>query len=315
MTATLQTTEAAGGDQLTQGTGRRLGVRNVVRSLTSSPQMIVGVVLLLIFVLAAILGPVLIQSPDALVGTSLQAPSLKFPLGTTQSGQSVFSQLIVSAQGTLIVGFGAGIIATVVALVIGVGGAFIGGFADDVLNLITNIFLVIPTLPLIIIVSADLNDKGYSTTVLVIAITSWAGGARVLRGLTLSMRSRDYVLAARVSGERTWRIVLVEVLPNLTAFILSSFIFSVIFAMLTQAGLAFIGLESPSSATWGNMLYFAQNSGALSSGAWWWFVPPGLCIALVGTALTLINLGLDVVINPKLKVGRRTGRKSRQEIA
>jgi peptide/nickel transport system permease protein len=315
VTATLQATEAAGGGQLSEGGGRRFSIPSIARSLTSSPQMIVGVALLLIFVLSAILGPILIPNPDALVGSSLQAPGLKFLLGTTQSGQSVLSQLIVSAQGTLIVGFGAGIIATVLALIIGVGGAFIGGFADDVLNLITNIFLVIPTLPLIIIVSADLNDKGYSTTVLVIAITSWAGGARVLRGLTLSMRSRDYVLAARVSGERTWRIVLVEVLPNLTAFILSSFIFSVIFAMLTQAGLAFIGLESPSSETWGNMLYFAQNAGALSSGAWWWFVPPGLCIALVGTALTLINLGLDVVINPKLKVGRHTGRRSRQEAA
>ncbi len=188
-----------------------------------------------------------------------------------------------------------------------------GGYTDDALNLLTNIFLVIPALPLVIIISADLKSKGYSTSIIVIAITSWAGGARVLRGLTLSMRSRDYVLASRVSGERTWRIVVVEVLPNLSAFILSSFIFSVVFAILTQAGLAFIGLESPSDQTWGNMLYFAQNAEALSSGAWWWFVPPGLCIALVGTALTLVNLGLDTVINPKLKSGLKTaGRRNRK---
>ncbi len=309
----LPTTESVGTDPLSGAAARRNGARAVLRQLTSSPQMIVGAVLLAIFIVAAIIGPLVVDNPDALVGTALQGPSAEFPLGTTQSGQNVFAQLLVSAQGTLIVGFAAGIIATILALVIGVGGAFVGGYTDDLLNLFTNIFLVIPTLPLVIIISADLSTKGYSTTVLIIAITSWAGGARVLRGLTLSMRSRDYVLAARVSGERTWRIVLVEVLPNLTAFILSSFIFSVIFAILTQAGLAFIGLESPSSQTWGNMLYFAQNAEALSSGAWWWFVPPGLCIALVGTALTLVNLGLDKVINPKLKVVRPAAQANRKK--
>jgi peptide/nickel transport system permease protein len=311
--STLQTTEAVGSEQLAESGPRRSGLRSLGKQLTSSPQMLVGLIILLVFVLAAILGPVIIHNPDALVGPPLTGPSGAFPLGTTQSGQSVLAQLIVSAQGTLVVGFAAGIIATIVALAIGVGGAFVGGIADDVLNLFTNIFLVIPTLPLVIIISADLTDKGYSTTIIVIAVTSWAGGARVLRGLTLSMRSRDYVLAARVSGEKAWRIVVVEVLPNLTAFILSSFIFSVIFAILTQAGLAFIGLSSPSSQTWGNMLYFAQNAEALSSGAWWWFVPPGLCIALVGTALTLVNLGLDTLINPKLKIAARRG--ARKDLA
>jgi peptide/nickel transport system permease protein len=315
MSATLPTTEVTDSAPPVAGSRRRFSIRGIGRQLNSSPQMLVGVIILAVFVLTAIFGPVLIHNPDALVGTPLQGPSPRFLLGTTQSGQNVLAQLAVSAQGTLIVGFAAGIIATIVSLLIGVGGAFFGGFADDVLNLVTNIFLVIPTLPLIIIISANLNNKGFSTSIIVIAVTSWAGGARVLRGLTLSMRSRDYVLAARVSGERTWRIVLVEVLPNLSAFILSSFIFSVIFAILTQAGLAFIGLESPDTQTWGNMLYFAQNAGALSSGAWWWFVPPGLCIALVGTALTLINLGLDVVVNPKLKVGRRPGRKTKQGVA
>lgn len=308
---TLATTEAAAAPR---ADGPRPGGRNVWRRLTSSAQMAVGLVILGIFVVLAIIGPIIITDPDALAGMPLQSPNGQFWLGTTQSGQNVLHQLIVSTRGTLLVGFVAGIIATVVSLAIGVGGAFIGGITDDVLNLLTNIFLVIPALPLVIVISADLGSRGYSTSIIVIAVTSWAGGARVLRGLTLSMRARDYVLAARVAGERTWRIVVIEVLPNLTAFILSSFIFSVIFAILTQAGLAFIGLDSPSSQTWGNMLYFAQNAEALSSGAWWWFVPPGLCIALVGTALTLINLGLDTVINPRLKLaGRPSGARRRGE--
>ncbi len=310
---TNPTIDAVGDEDLSKP-GSHRDLRRNVRRLTSSPQMVVGIVILLIFIVAAIVGPLAIPNPDALVGPSLGPPSLAFPLGTTQSGQSVLSQVIVSAQGTLIVGFAAGLIATVIGLIVGVGGAFIGGIADDALNLITNVILVIPALPLIIVISANLAAKGYTTSIIVIAVTSWAGGARVLRGLTLSMRSRDYVAAARVAGERTWRIVVVEVLPNLLAFILSSFIFSVVFAILTQAGLAFIGLDSVSDQTWGNMLYFAQNSEALSSGAWWWFVPPGLCIALVGTALTLINLGLDSIINPKLRAAVRT-RRTRKDIS
>jgi peptide/nickel transport system permease protein len=286
--------------------------RSALRSLARSPRMLVGIMIILFFVVIAIFGPTFAHNPNAFVGPSLKGPSAKFWLGTTQTGQSVLTQLILSTRSTLEVGFAAGVIATVVALAIGIGGGFAGGLGDETLNLLTNVVLVIPALPLIIIVSAYLKSSGLAPTIFVIAITSWAGSARVLRGLTLSVRNRDYVLAARVSGERTWRIVVVEILPNLLAFIVSGFIFTVIFAILTQAGLAFIGLQSPDSSTWGNMLYFAENDEALSSGAWWWFLPPGLCIALVGTGLALINFGLDEVLNPRLRMykppKRRLGR-------
>jgi peptide/nickel transport system permease protein len=266
--------------------------------------MLTGVLIIAFFVLLAIFGPLFVHNPDSFVGPPLHGPSVKFWLGTTQSGQNVLSQLIVATRSTLEVGFAAAVIATVVALVIGIGGGFLGGISDDALNLLTNIVLVIPVLPLVIIIAAYVKSGGLGPTIFVIAVTTWAGSARVLRGMTLSLRNRDYVLAARVSGERNWRIVVVEILPNLSAFIISGFIFTVIFAILTQAGLAFIGLESPDTLTWGNMLYFAQNDEALSSGAWWWFVPPGLCIALVGTGLSLINFGLDEILNPRLRMYR-----------
>ena len=128
--------------------------------------------------------------------------------------------------------------------------------------------------------------------------------ARVLRAQTLSVRNREYVLASRASGERAWRIVLVEIVPNELPIIVSQFIFSMIFAILTEAGLAFLGLANPSQLTWGNMLYFAQNDQAISSGAWWWFIPPGLCIALLGMGLALINFSLDEILNPRLRVYR-----------
>jgi peptide/nickel transport system permease protein len=284
-------------------------LRAGARRLRKSPRMLTGIVIIAFFVLLAIFGPLFVHNPDSFVGPPLHAPTAKFWLGTTQSGQNVLSQLIVATRSTLEVGFAAAVIATVVALVIGIGGGFLGGISDDALNLLTNIVLVIPVLPLVIIIAAYLKSGGLGPTIFVIAVTTWAGSARVLRGMTLSMRNRDYVLAARVSGERNWRIVVVEILPNLSAFIISGFIFTVIFAILTQAGLAFIGLESPDTLTWGNMLYFAQNDEALSSGAWWWFVPPGLCIALVGTGLSLINFGLDEILNPRLRMYR--GPKSR----
>jgi peptide/nickel transport system permease protein len=313
---TISTTTATGTLGSAPAAEPRAGLankaRNALRAITHSPRMLSGIIILVVFVLVAIFGPLFAHNPNAFVGPALKGPSAKFWLGTTQTGQSVFTQLILSTRSTLEVGFAAGLLATVVALAIGVGGAFGGGLGDDLLNLLTNIVLVIPALPLIIIVAAYLKSDGLGPTILVIAVTSWAGSARVLRGLTLSLRNRDYVAAARVSGERAWRIVVVELLPNLMAYIISCFIFTVIFAILTQAGLAFIGLTSPDTLTWGNMLYFAENDQALSSGAWWWFVPPGLCIALIGTGLALINIGLDEVLNPRLRVFRPSRHSGRE---
>ena len=226
-------------------------LRSTGRAAVRSPRMLSGIIILLVFLIVAIIGPLFAHNPNAFVGPPLHAPSAKFWLGTTQSGQSVLAQLVLSTRSTLEVGFAAGLLATVLALAIGVGGAFAGGSSDDALNLLTNVVLVIPALPLIIIVAAYVKSNGLAPTIVVIAVTSWAGSARVLRGLTLSLRNRDYVAAARVSGERPWRIVVVELLPNLMAYIISCFIFTVIFAILTQAGLAFIGLESPDTADLG----------------------------------------------------------------
>jgi len=140
--------------------------------------------------------------------------------------------------------------------------------------------------------------------ILVIALTSWAASARVLRAQTLSVRNREYVLAARAGGERAWRIILVEILPNELPIIVSQFIFAMIFAILTQATIAFLGIVDVSQLTWGNMLFFAWNDEALQSGAWWWFVPPGACIALLGMGLALINFSMDELLNPRLRTYR-----------
>jgi peptide/nickel transport system permease protein len=253
----------------------------------------------------AVVGPFFVGDPNAFHAAILQGPSARFPLGTTNTGQDVFAQLVYGSRGTLEVGFLAAAVATLISILIGIGGGYLGGRTDDALSLLSNVVLVIPALPLIILVSAYLHSKSLLPLIAVIAFTSWAASARVLRAQTLSVRQRDYVLAARASGEKSWRIVLVEILPNELPIVTAQFLFGVIFAILTAAGLAFLGLGNINSITWGSMLYYAQNDEALTVGAWWWFVPPGLCIAILGAGLALANFGLDEVSNPRLRVVSR----------
>ena len=283
----------------------RSPVLTAARRFARSRSFLTGIGVLLVFILAGAIGPHFTSDPNAFIGPVLAGPSGQFWLGTTQTGQDVFAQLLAAAGNTLEIGFAAGALATAVAIVIGIGGGYLGGFADELLTLVTNVNLVIPSLPIVIIVASYVQSDSLWPMILVIAFTSWASVARMLRNQTLSVRTRDYVLAARVAGERGWRIILSEILPNELAVIVTTFIYAVIFAILTQASLAFLGLERSSQLTWGTMLYFAQNDQALSSGAWWWFIPPGLCIAAVGTALALLNSGLDEVLNPRLRTYKR----------
>ena len=277
-----------------------------------SGKIIAGLALLGFFVLASIFGPLFDHTnPSALSPASLQPPSGAHWLGTTQTGQDVFSELLYGGRVSLLVGFASAAIATVVSLVVGLAAGYLGGTADEVLSALSNIFLVIPALPLVIVLAGYAPNKGSLTVTLVIAVTGWAWGARVLRAQTLSIRKRDYIEAARVSGERTFRIIFAEILPNELAIVASGFLFTVIFAILTQAGLAFLGLSSVTTWSWGSMLYWAENNEAMQVGAWWWFLPPGLCIALVGTSLALINFGIDEFVNPRL----RTARIATKEVA
>ena len=294
-----------------EDTGRLTGR---LRAAFRSPSLVAGTSIVGFFVLLAIFGPFFLTNPNQLGRADVAAPSLSHWLGTTEIGQDVFAQTVDSARATLEIGVGAGLIATIVSIVIGIGGGYAGGFIDEALSLLSNVVLVIPTLPLVIVILAYVKAGGLLPITVIIALTSWAAAARVLRAQTLSVRNREYVLAARASGERTWRIVLIEILPNELPIIVSNFIFGVIFAILTQAVLAFICLGDPTLLTWGNMLSLAYSGEALSVGAWWWFVPPGLCIALLGMGFALINFSLDELLNPRLRVYRPAkGRRARAQ--
>jgi peptide/nickel transport system permease protein len=267
-----------------------------------NPKALAGLILLGIFVAMALIGPyVAPYDPSQTSGAILAAPSAQHLLGTTQTGQDVLSQLLVGSRVTLLVGVVAGLIATALAVIVGLAGGYLGGIADEGLSLLSNIFLVLPALPLIIVLSGYLKNSGSLAVAVVISVTGWAFGARILRAQTLSLAQRDFVKAARARGETLPRIVLFEIMPNELGIVASSFLLTVVFAILTAASLAFLGLGSLSDWSWGTMLYWAENAEAFNIGAWWWYAPPGICIALVGTALGLLNFSIDQRLNPRLR--------------
>ncbi len=275
---------------------------------------VTGLVILGVFAVLAVIGPwIAPYDPSKVgVGTLLAPPSARHLLGTDHIGRDVFSQLLVGTRGVMVVGVLAAVVATLLAIAVGVTAGFLGGAGDEVLSAVSNVFLVIPALPLIILVAAAVRSTSNLTIALVLAATGWAWGARLLRAQTLSLRRRDFVEAARASGERTWRVVWFETLPNLTAIIASSFISTMTFAVLSQTTLAFIGVANVNDWSWGTVLYWAQGNQALARGAWWWFVPAGLLIAILGMALSLVNFGIDEFVNPRLRLAGLKPREMRQ---
>ncbi|GLY15410.1 ABC transporter permease [Kineosporia rhizophila] len=294
---------------------RRRGWRALLPTMT--PWLAVGLGLVAAISLFGLFGPFLVGDPDAINNIGLSGPSGDFLLGTTQTGQDVLAQLAYATRGSLQIGLLVGVLATVLSAFFGIYGAYLGGFADEAFSLLSNVFLVIPGLPLVIVISGFVppESRGLWTIALVLALTSWAASARVLRAQTLSVRNRDYVAAAQLSGERPWRVIGVEILPNLLPVLASQFVYAVIAAILGEAGLSFLGLGASNSSTLGTMLFYAQNGFALPVGAWWWFVPPGLIIALFGMGLSLINFSIDEIIDPRLKNARTARKRARKAAA
>ena len=279
-----------------------------------------GALILLFFIVFAVIGPwVAPYSPDATSASVVAGPSSAHWFGTDQLGRDIYSQLLIGTRGVVVVGFAAGAIATVLSLLIGIASGYLPGRGGEALNVLSNVFLVLPALPLLIIITSATPKNGGWVVVLVIGLTSWAWNARLLRAQTLSLRRRDYVEAARATGESTWRIVGFEILPNLTAIIASGFVGTVVFTVLLEITLAFVGINV-SEWNWGTVLYWAQSQDALAQNAWWWFVPAGLAIALLGTGLALLNFGIDEFVNPRLRSGgqarlrTRSGRKLRMRV-
>lgn len=279
---------------------------------STSPKFIVGVILVAAIVLFAIIAPIFSQDPRSTANPALQPPSAEHWLGTTKLGNDMFAQLATGAQGSLLIGVTAGGIAIVLSLFFGVLAGYLGGWREDGLALLTNVMIVIPGLPLVMVIASFVPQRSWQLVAFVLGITSWAGAAYVLRLQTRSLRTRDYVYASKVAGERSFRVILVEIMPNLLPLLTAQFLFAIIFAILGEAGLSYLGLGPNSSITWGSILNDAQSGQALGRGAWWWFVPPGLMIAILGAGLSLINFAIDEVINPKLRNAPEAARRVRK---
>ncbi len=274
-----------------------------VRTFSGNRKAVIGFTILLVFTLMAVFAPQLTNTPTPtrIVARAHLAPDAKYILGTTRQGQDVWAQMVYGARTTLTVGFLTGTVIIIIATLMGVTAGYVGGVVDEALSLLMNVFLILPGLPLIIVVAGWLDKPGATTIILVLSLTSWAYGARVLRSQTLALRNSEFVAAAKVAGEPDWRIIVFEILPNMISLVVSAWIGAVLYAVLTEAGLAFIGLGDSSSVSWGSILYWAQQNQALLVGAWWTFMPPGICIALIGLSLTLINYAIDEITNPRLK--------------
>ena len=311
--------------------------------LPRSPKVIVGLVILGLFVVVAIIGRwaapydpnltdqswvqhILVEGTGP--GTNFPAqyyplplaPSVAHWLGTTVFAQDVLSQVLISTQATLFVGLFAAAISTVLSILFGVSAGYLGGNADEGLSLVANVFLAIPGLPLLIVLADYVPSAGSSVVLVagIISVTTWAYTARTLRAQTLSLRNRDFVEAARVSGEGRLRIILVEVLPNLIPIVAASFLFTSLSAIGAYVAISFLGLAgSPTSSppglwNWGEMLREGFANNAVRGGWWWWWAPPGICVALLGTGLALLNFGIDEFINPRLRTAGLSGRAARK---
>jgi peptide/nickel transport system permease protein len=264
----------------------------------------IGSAILGIFIVVGLIGPLFVPiSPKATSHLFIAPPSATHWLGTTVVGEDIFSQLIYGTRTSVFWGLGTGLLVTLLSVVIALIGGYFGGWVDDVLTLLTNVSLVLPALPLAIVLAAYF-PRGPLTVSLVIVFTNWAWQARVLRAETLSMRSRDFVTAARASGESNWRIIFFEIFPNEVGLVAAGFVSTTIYVVLAWAALEFLGLGDNSLPSWGSMLYWAQQAGALGAGLWWWFIPPGACIALLGAGLSLINFGIDGIADPRLRIQR-----------
>jgi oligopeptide/dipeptide ABC transporter ATP-binding protein len=277
--------------------------RDVWRAIGRNKKALVGVLLLLVFTVLAIFpGQIAPYNGQAEIFTPALGPSRQHLLGTTAYGQDIFSQVIWGTRLSVVIALAVGGLATALAVLVGVSAGYLGGATDGFLSLVTDVILVLPIFPLIIVIAAYEKNAGLLTLVVVLGVLGWSYGARQLRSQTLSLRRRDFLESARVRGERKSYVIFYEILPTMTSLIVATFLGAAIYAVLTAAGLQFIGLGDPNSQSWGTMLYWAENNEALQANMPLWALAPGVCIALLGASFALLNYAFDEISSPALRV-------------
>jgi len=275
-----------------------------------------SIIVATMILLSVFAGSIAENDPNKRVARGHQPPSAELLLGSTRSGKDVLSQVLHGGKISLLVAFSAAMITTVIAVAVGISAGYFGGRVDEILMSFTNIVLVFPQLPLLIIIAAFVGQVGPIVIALIIGLSSWAWGARVIRSQTMAIRNKEFIIAAEVMGESKLRIMFMEILPNLISIVVGGAIGTCIYALMAEAGLEFLGLGDPTIITWGTMLFWAQSNSAFIVGAWWDMVVPGTAIAIFGGGLALLNMSIDQLSNPKLKTGGyiKTWRRMKSDI-
>jgi peptide/nickel transport system permease protein len=272
-----------------------------VRELLRGKRAIFGLSVIGLFGFLAVFGSAIAPyDPRAFSTAVLEPPSLSHPLGTTESGADVLSQVLVGARVSIVVGFSAALISSVLGALIGLVGGYFGGWTDRGLDALENWFLVIPQIPLMIVLARLLSPSLF-VLIAVIGFTSWAGTARVVRAQVLTLKERPFVERARALGASDAYVLRTHVLPNTLPLIFANTVIIVAVAILAEASLAFLGLGDPNSISWGTMLENAFNAGAPSAGAWWYVIPPGLCITTLVLAIAMVGFLFEEYVNPRLR--------------
>jgi peptide/nickel transport system permease protein len=267
-----------------------------------SKKLVLGFTIIVICIAIAILGPwIVTNDPLDYIGPSGRGPSSAYPFGTTTFGQDVLAQFVHGIGATLLVGLLGGGLAAAIGMTVGFVAGYRGGWVDDVLTMVTNVVLVIPTLVVLLVVSAYLEVRGVLVEALFIGITSWPWAARAIRAQTFSLSSREFVDLARLSGASGRSIIVREIAPNMASYLFMTFILLFGGAILIAATLEFIGLGPTEGISLGLMMNNAVRWSALPLGLWWWFIPPGLAITVIVGSLYVMNVGLDEVFNPRLR--------------
>ena len=260
-----------------------------------------GLGVLGLFIFLALFGSLIApDDPDASSLDILGGISADHWLGTTEQGSDVFSQLLVGARVSIIVGFAAAAISALLGATVGLIGGYFGGWTDRILDAFENWFLVIPQIPLMIVL-ARLLEPSLGVLIAVIGLTSWAGTGRIVRAQVLTLRERAFVERARALGARDGYIIRTHILPNALPLIFANTVLIVAVAILAEAALAFLGLGDPTRISWGTMLENAFSSGAPSAGAWWYVIPPGLCITLLVLSVSILGYLFEEYVNPRLR--------------
>jgi peptide/nickel transport system permease protein len=273
--------------------------------------MLFGLSVLAFFVLVAVFAPLIEPyDPDTQTGAVYEPPSSAHWLGTDDGGADMLSLVIAGSRVSLVVGFAAALVAMLIGGTIGLWSGFYGGKSDTVLMRITDYVLVIPDIPLMIIVAA-LFGRSLTNIILIIGIIYWTSTARLIRAQTKSVRERAYVKRARALGAGNQRLIGRHVLPQVMPLLIANTVLTVAIAIFAETYITFLGLGDPSLTSWGKLIENAFKGDAVLNDAWWAIIPPGVCVTLVILALSMIGMGMEDALNPRLRVGHLAVRRFR----